>query len=172
MINRLVFIALIFMLAACSDQNTPVPTASLIPATVTDVPTPVPPTNTPAGLPAPADIAATTAPTPASGEALITQDPVAAALVGIARRQVAAELDLAQSRVELVEVMPMTWTDSALNCPLPDQTVTPMEIDGYRILLEAGDQQYVFHADFDRAIRCEAANELLPTEESTAESTP
>ncbi len=165
-------LALILILAACSSENTPVPTASLIPATVTDVPTSVPPTHTPAGLPAPADMVPTHTATPASGAALIAQDPVANALVGIARREVAQELDVPQQRVELNEVIAVTWTDSALNCPLPDQTITSMEVGGYRILLEAGGREYVFHTDFDRVVRCDLANEALPTAESTFEVTP
>lgn len=169
MIARRFLIPLILILAACSSENTPVPTASLVAATATDVPTPVPPTQTPAGLPAPADIAPTHTATPAAGADLIVQDPVANALVGIARRQIAAELDIPQARVELVEVEAVTWTNSALNCPLPDQAVEAMEVEGYRILLEAGDREYLFHADVDRVVRCDPANEALPTAEATAE---
>ncbi|MBK8031944.1 MAG: hypothetical protein IPK17_21180 [Chloroflexi bacterium] len=106
------------------------------------------------------------------GEALIAQDPVAASLVGIAQREIAQELDLPQQRVQLVEVLAVTWTDSALNCPLPEQTATPMEVGGYRILLEAGEREYVFHTDFDRVVRCDPANEALPTAENTPEITP
>ncbi|MBK9750672.1 MAG: hypothetical protein IPO91_28455 [Chloroflexi bacterium] len=172
MIRRSLLFAALVLLAACSSENTPVPTASLIPATATDVPTAAPPTTTPAGLPAPADLVPTHTATPASGEALIAQDPVAASLVGIAQREIAQELDLPQQRVQLVEVLAVTWTDSALNCPLPEQTATPMEVGGYRILLEAGEREYVFHTDFDRVVRCDPANEALPTAENTPEITP
>jgi hypothetical protein len=163
MMARGVCLILIVLLAACSSENTLVPTASLVPATVTDAPTSVPPTHTPAGLPAPADMLPTHTPTAeASG------DPVANALVGIARRQIAAQLDLPEQRVRLVEVIPVVWTDSALNCPLPDQVVEAMEVDGYRILLEAGEREYLFHADVDRVVACDPVNEAIPTAEATA----
>lgn len=166
MMIRRACLLLIVLLAACSTANTPVPTASLVPATATDVPTSVPPTFTPAGLPAPADIAPTPAATPSAAD-----DPVALSLVGIARRQIAARLDIAEQRVRLVEVAPVVWTDSALNCPLPDQVVTPVEVDGYRIVLEAGEREYLFHADVDRVIACDPTNETIPTEAVTAEAT-
>lgn len=160
------------IIGGCAGQAPPaatsIPTVALIPATATDVPTPVPPTNTPAALPAPGDVLPTPAPTSAQGESLVSQDPIAAELVAIAQRQIAGELDLPVRRVTLVEITPMVWTDSSLNCPLPDQTVTPMEIGGYRMVLEAADQTYVYHTDFDRVVRCDAANELLPTAEATA----
>jgi hypothetical protein len=37
-----------------------------------------------------------------------------------------------------------------------------LNVDGYRIVLSAGDNEYLFHTDFDRALPCDAKNEQLP----------
>ena len=109
-----------------------------------------------------------------SGESLIAQDPVAGELVSIAQRVVADDLDLPVRRIRLIDVRAVVWTDSALNCPLPDSEVVEQETDGYRIVLGAGEQEYLFHTDVDRVVPCDAANEnlqagMLPTEASASE---
>jgi hypothetical protein len=178
---------LLLIAAACAPSagsTTPLPTLTLIPATATATPTPVPPSATPANLPAPQDvIRPTEVPSPESsfegliGEALIARDPVAAALVAVAERSVAANLNLPTRLVRLVDVRPATWTDSAFNCPTPKATVVPLQTDGYRIALRASGKDYLFHSDFDRVVPCDPANEklpegfVLPTEEPTDEAT-
>lgn len=187
------FVALLMIVfcAACAPtatENTPAPTLTLIPATATDTPTPVPPTSTASTLVEPQDVIP---PTPTTsplallegltGAALVAQDPVAAELVGIAQRRVADDLDLPVRRIRLVDVRAVVWTDSTLNCPLPEVEVIHQETDGYRIVLGAGDQEFLFHTDVDRVVPCEPENEALPagvlpteepTEEPTAEVTP
>ncbi len=187
MARRLIFL-LVLVAAACAPAgggDSSVPTLTLIPATATLTPTLAPPTSTPANLPAPQDIVQPTAaaPTPSTvdeliGEALIAEDPVAAELVGIAQRIVAADLDLPIRRVFLSDVRPVVWTDSTLNCPQANSEIVAVTSDGYRIVLEVGDQEFLFHTDFDRVIPCDPDNEQLPegfalsTEEPTAEVTP
>jgi len=170
-IGRLGYVlsAAVFVLAACSPGGTaaPEPTQALIPATETPIPQLVPPTVTPeATLPRPGDIAAPTAsPTPAgdsSATVSVETDPVASELAALARRRVAQELNLPAQRVQLVEIQSVVWSDASLGCPVAGQTYPLGEVDGYRIVLSAGDREYYFHTDFDRALPCDAANELLP----------
>jgi len=141
----------------------------LIPATATDTATSVPPTATNANLPAPADVAQPSdTPTPTgsaaalTGDALVAQDPVGGELVGIAERLIAQQLNLPTRRVRLIDVRSVVWTDSTLNCPAANSQVVEQDIDGYRIVVQAGDQNYLFHTDFDRVIPCDFANERLP----------
>lgn len=186
MARRFLFL-MVLIAAACAPGggDSSVPTLTLIPATETSTPTLAPPTSTPANLPAPQDVVLPTsvAPTPSTvdeliGEALIAEDPVAAELVGIAQRMVAAELDLPTRRVFLNDVRPVVWTDSTLNCPQANSEIVAVRSDGYRIVLDVGDQEFLFHTDFDRVIPCDPDNEQLPddlataTEEATAEVTP
>lgn len=181
--RRLILFLLLLSMAACAPAAEVVPTLTLIPATATLTPTPAPPTATRADLLAPQDILQPT-PTPTAadsgevltGAALMARDPVAAELVGIAERSVAADLDLPVRRVRLVDVRSAVWTDSTLNCPLPESNPVPLETDGYRIVLQVSEQQYVFHTDFDRVVPCNTAfeqlpPELLPTAEIALEAT-
>ncbi len=169
------------LLAACSGtQQSPslAPTLELIHATETDTPTPAPPTATLEPRTQPQDLFTTpTAPAlpESTSESWIDVDPIAAELVGIAQRVVAQDLDLSTRRVRLVEIAPYVWTDSSLGCPAPGQSYTPIESRGYRILVSAGEEDYLFHTDFDRLLPCDPDNERLPVEatpEATAESTP
>jgi hypothetical protein len=180
---------LALLLASCAPNaaDTPVPTLTLIPATATQIPSPVPPTLTPADLIAPEDLSRIT-PTTAAAQAtgalhgtdLIAQDPAAAEMVALAQGLVQQELNIPTSRIRLVDVHAVVWTDSALNCPLPESEIVQQDIDGYRIVLAAAEQEYIFHTDVDRIVPCAAANErlldgMLPTEEpaeATSEATP
>ena len=160
--------------AACSGEATPFvePTQILIPSTATFTPSPVPPTNTPPpALAAPGDIAASTPESettdlPSTTADELTVDPVASELAMLAQRRIAQDLGLPVRRVRIVEVTPYVWTDTSLGCPVPGETYTALTVDGYRIVLSAGDNEYIFHTDFDRALPCDAKNEQLP------ESTP
>lgn len=89
-------------------------------------------------------------------------DPVAAGTVALAQRRLADQLDLPQSRIRVVDVMPVTWTDSSLGCPQPGQVYAPITIEGYRILLAAGEDEYIFHSDSTQVLACDARNERLP----------
>ncbi len=93
---------------------------------------------------------------------LLELDPVAAELVRLAQQRVARQLDLPLRRIRIVDVRAMRWTDNSLGCPQPDQTYAQVEVDGYRIVVSAGEQEYIFHADFDRLLPCDAENEQLP----------
>ncbi|MBZ0294432.1 MAG: hypothetical protein K8L99_17850 [Anaerolineae bacterium] len=93
---------------------------------------------------------------------LIERDPVAAELVLLAQSQLARQLDLATQRIRIVDITSYTWPDSSLGCPLEDQTYTTIDIPGYRILLEAGDNTYLFHSDSEQLLPCDLADEVLP----------
>jgi hypothetical protein len=183
-VRQFVVLLILVVCAACAPgaaENTPAPTLILIPATATDTPTPIPPTSTASTLIDPQDVIPPTLTTVSiaaleglTGAALVSQDPVAAELVGIAQRRVADDLDLPIRRIRLVDVRAVVWTDSALNCPLPEAEIVQQETDGYRIVLAAGDQEFLFHTDVDRVVPCAEENEdlpagVLPTEEPIVE---
>jgi hypothetical protein len=157
--------------AACTGEATPFveSTQVLIPSTATFTPSPVPPSQTPPpSQAAPGEISGSSTPEEtAASDDVLSVDPVAAELTMLAQRRIAQELGLPIRRVQVVEVSSYIWTDSSLGCPVPGESYTQLTVDGYRIVLSAGDNEYIFHTDFDRAIPCDAANEQLP--ESTPE---
>ncbi len=91
----------------------------------------------------------------APAEVLIQIDPVAADLVALARRRIAQELDLSTRLIDILDVSVETWADTSLGCPADDQSYENVSTNGYRILLLAGGNEYLFHTSFDRLIRCE-----------------
>lgn len=93
---------------------------------------------------------------------LLETDPVAAQLIALAQRRLAAELDLPEARIRIVSVTPYTWIDSSLGCPDPGQTYRPVMIEGYRIEATAGDRVYIFHTDSERLNPCAPGRERLP----------
>jgi hypothetical protein len=93
---------------------------------------------------------------------LLETDPVAVGLVSLAQRRLSAELELPTRRIQVVDIRAYEWTDSSLGCPQRGQTYTPILINGYRIVMSAGDVEYIFHSDSDQLVACDAENELLP----------
>lgn len=93
---------------------------------------------------------------------LLDIDPLAMELVALAQRRLAIRLDLPTSRIRVIDVMPFTWTDSSLNCPLPSREYTPVRVDGYRIVLAAGNSEYLYHSDSTQLVTCDPRYEQLP----------
>jgi len=90
-----------------------------------------------------------------STSVLLRIDPVAAELVGLAKRRLAQELGLPEAEIQAVEVSPVSWEDSSLGCPVEGQTYSLIVTDGYRIIMQAGDDQFIFHTTFDGITLCE-----------------
>jgi hypothetical protein len=156
-----------FVASACATDATPFvePTQRLIPPTATYTPSPLPPTTAQPTQPAPGDLVGTAVdvqPTVSDEDNLLEVDPVASELATLAQRRIAEELGLPTRRVRILEVVSYVWPDTSLGCPIPGETYTQQTVDGYRIVLAAGDNEYIFHTDFDRAVPCDPANEQLP----------
>lgn len=105
-----------------------------------------------------------------AGEPVVL-DPVANSLIDMARRDLAARLDLPQRRVFLAEFAIYDWPDSSLGCPVVDQQYMPTPVAGYRIVLRVGQTRYLYHSDFQRVLFCPAEAEQLPVETVTATAT-
>jgi hypothetical protein len=160
-----------FVASACATDATPFvqPTQTLIPATATYTPSPLPSTTVQPTQPAPGDLVGTPVDVQStvSGEDnLLDVDPVASELAALAQRRIADELGLPTRRVRILEVASYVWPDTSLGCPIPGETYTEQTVDGYRIVLAAGDNEYIFHTDFDRAVPCDPANEQLPVNDN------
>lgn len=80
-------------------------------------------------------------------------------LIEKAKEDLAQRLSISANQINLVDAPEVEWSDSSLDCPQPGidylQVITP----GYRILLEAGGQEYEYHSNRDAyAVYCENAN--------------
>ncbi len=161
---------LLCIISACSPTEPLLvePTQTLIISTPTITPIPLTPTITLTPLPRASDLSTPT-PFVSGAEQNVSpgDDPVADELAALAQRRVADTLNLPDRRVQIVEVESYTWIDTSLGCPTQDVTYPEQEVDGYRIVLRANEQDFIFHTDFDRVVACDAANEKLPAASSS-----
>lgn len=89
-----------------------------------------------------------------SGEVLVAVDPLAAETLRVVQMLLATELDLSSRRVQLVDMLPVTWTDTSLGCPQEGQTYTQVDIQGYHIVVSVADDRYIYHSDSNTAYPC------------------
>lgn len=90
---------------------------------------------------------------------LVGVDPVAAELTALARRRVQQAENAALDDLSLVSASAVRWKDSSLGCPQADQNYAETEIDGYRLVISDGENEYIFHSDSVRIIPCDAEDE-------------
>ena len=88
-------------------------------------------------------------------DVIVLIDPVAADQVSLAQRRIAQDLDISSRLINVDSVEVRVWEDTSLGCPTANQNYDPIETNGYRIVLTAGENSYIFHASFDRLILCQ-----------------
>ena len=97
-----------------------------------------------------------------SGEVLIAVDPLASETLRVVQSLLATELDLSTRRVQLVDMLPVTWTDTSLGCPQPEQTYTETTIQGYHIVVTVADELYIYHSDSNTVYPCPLEQSIIP----------
>lgn len=111
--------------------------------------------------------AGTALPAPETVSAAATDDVPEDAVTGreatraalAARQALADEKDVALAEVELVDVEPVVWPNSALGCPQPDAMYLQVLTPGYRVTVSAGGQAVTYHTDRSdppALVRCDA----------------
>lgn len=96
---------------------------------------------------------------PLHGDLLVAVDPIAAELTALARRRIQQDSGLELADIEMIDVFAVQWQDSSLGCPQAGQSYSDALIDGYRIIIGEGEQQYLFHTDSVRLVPCDEALE-------------
>jgi hypothetical protein len=96
-------------------------------------------------------------------------------VVELARRQLAEQLGIAETDIQVVGVQPVQWRDSSLGCPQPGMHYLMVITPGYQVTLSAKGQQYAVHTDSGQhAVVCGSSGEsnlgtLLGPGESAAD---
>ena len=152
--GRIVLVVLFLMiLAGCApaiDAGAPdgaAPSASIMP------PAEMPASQTPAASGDPA-VTTPTQPTPA--------DPVPRSLIDEAFADLAQRLSLSVEQIALLEASAVTWPDSSLGCPEEDMAYAQVLSPGCLIRLEAGGQEYEYHASRSTVFYCQNPSPPLP----------
>jgi len=80
--------------------------------------------------------------------------PAPMALKAVANAQVdlASRLDLPSDSVALVQVEPTEWPNACLGLPAPGEACAEVLTPGYRIVLQAGEQTYVYRSDLEGTV--------------------
>lgn len=69
--------------------------------------------------------------------------------------QLARDLGIAESQVELINYERKEWPDSSLGCPEPGKAYLTVITPGYRVALKANGKQYEYHTnEQNMVIRC------------------
>jgi hypothetical protein len=102
---------------------------------------------------------ATTAPIlPASGDAQMTSTPPIPADAGLqslidkARMDLAQQLSIPMTQINLIQTISATWPDSSLGCPQPGMAYSQVLTPGYLIQLQADNRVYEYHTDADQLV--------------------
>jgi hypothetical protein len=102
-------------------------------------------------------VRATPRPTPrATRTGSVTIPSGAAAVVRLARRQLAERLGITPDQTEVVLLEAVEWPSSALGCPQPGIDYAEVMTPGFRLLIRAAGKLRTVHTDaLRRAIPCE-----------------
>jgi hypothetical protein len=80
-------------------------------------------------------------------------------VVALARQDLAERLDLPLEQIRVASIESVRWPDASLGCPQPGMAYGQVVTPGYRIVLEAGGQQYSYHSGGGNLELCEAQAE-------------
>jgi hypothetical protein len=91
-------------------------------------------------------------------------DEAAEKIVTLVKQNLAQRLNIPIDQIVLSEIKSVVWRDAALGCPRPGEAYTEQAEAGYRIVLEANGQGYIYHTGYTgRIILCLEA-EVKPEE--------
>lgn len=102
----------------------------------------------------------TMTPPPGNPPSDVTPPPEAEQVVRLAVEDLSKRLGLAPGEIRLVSVEAVEWRDASLGCPQPGMMYAQVITPGFRVVLEAGGQEYNYHTDMDRfVVLCEEGGE-------------
>jgi hypothetical protein len=91
----------------------------------------------------------------AAAPSAATPEAAAAAMIELARQDLAKALGVDISAVTVVSSSPVQWNDSSLGCPKPGQNYLQVVTPGYLVRLSAQGQTYEYHTDArSTVVRC------------------
>lgn len=148
-------IMLIVAFSACSggadDTDSALPTQSLIEFTPSPSPPPVTPTPTLTPPPAAADLLATAQ----AADADADDDWRTIAAVQQAITEIEAGVGVSgQPAVQVVDVQPVEWPGTRLDCEAEANPRSQPRFDGYIVVLLLRNTVYTYHTDEEMALRC------------------
>ncbi|MCK4827063.1 hypothetical protein KA005_65620 [bacterium] len=71
-------------------------------------------------------------------------------VVDLAKKDLSAMLQIPETSVQMIDVIPVEWADTSLGYPEPGVVYEPVTTLGYVIMLTAEDKFYEYHSDYTR----------------------
>ena len=75
-------------------------------------------------------------------------------MMELARNDLAQQLGVDAARIRIAGMKPQTWSDSAMECPIADETVKPGPLQGYKLSLRYQRRVYTYHTDMVSVRAC------------------
>lgn len=75
-----------------------------------------------------------------------TVPPSSNPLAELAVANLAQRLDIPEDDIEVVRSESVSWPNGAIGCPEPGMMYTQAIVEGFQIVLEAGDRYYDYHS--------------------------
>ena len=73
-------------------------------------------------------------------------------LIDKARMDLAQQLSIPMTQINLIQAISATWPDSSLGCPQPGMAYSQVLTPGYLIQLQADNRVYEYHTDADQLV--------------------
>lgn len=73
-------------------------------------------------------------------------------VVELARKDMASKLNIPETSVKVLRVVPTQWPDTSLGYPEPEMVYAQVITAGYVILLQADSTTYEYHSDYERVV--------------------
>ncbi len=130
--------------------------------------TPAPTTSTSTSPPSPTSEPTTVTPTSPDTGATGTEGPSSDPQVQAAIDDLAADVQVEPGQIEVVTYESVTWSDGSLGCPQPGQMYSQALVDGHRLVLATGGEEYAYHSGGDQPLtRCTNPQQPLRTDQTS-----
>lgn len=83
-------------------------------------------------------------------------------VVELAKKDMASKLNIPETSVTVLRVVPTQWPDTSLGYPEPEVMYAQVITPGYVILLQAGSTTYEYHSDYERVVAPPKAPKTQP----------
>ena len=77
----------------------------------------------------------------------LTSNPILESLAQRARQDLANRLKINVNQIDFLKVAPAKWPYDNVGCPLPNAESIDTSTPGYQIMLNANNQEYMYHTD-------------------------
>lgn len=88
-------------------------------------------------------------------EEMLSNPPPIEKFINLARKDLVDRIQIDETKIALSKTEELIWPNAALGCPAPGKVYAQGKVPGYRIWLDAGGVEYIYHTDwFGQVVLC------------------